>query len=85
VCAGDRSTHFGNLAPTPYARATAASRKNNANKRGLGSRRRTCHIMMLIDPILRAGESANESVGQAPNNLFRVLAHLSLLYRLADR
>jgi hypothetical protein len=51
----------------------------------LGSRRRTCHIMMLIDPILRAGESANESVGQAPNNLFRVLAHLSLLYRLADR
>jgi hypothetical protein len=31
---------------------------------GFGSLRRIFHTTMLIDSILRAGESANESVGQ---------------------
>ena len=45
----------------------AASRKNSTtNNSGLGSRRMIFHTMMLIDLILRAGESANESVVQAP-------------------
>ena len=45
----------------------AASRKNSTtSNRGLGSLRMIFHIMMLIDPILRAGESANESVGKVP-------------------
>jgi len=48
----------------PQARAEAASRKTDAtNNQGFGSLRRTCHIMMLIDPILPAEEPANESVG----------------------
>ena len=31
---------------------------------GRGRRRNTCHTIKLIDPILRAGESANESANK---------------------
>ena len=48
-------------------RATPASRKNNTSNNGFGSLRRSFHTMMLIDPILRAGDSANESAGKAPS------------------
>jgi hypothetical protein len=34
---------------------------------GRGRRRKTCQTMMLIDRILRAGETANESVGRSLN------------------
>jgi hypothetical protein len=44
----------------------AVNRKiDNRSTAGLGSRRRTFHTTMLIDPTLRAEESANESVGHA--------------------
>ena len=46
-----------------HARATAA-RRNNArtSNSGFGSLRRTFQTMMLMPPILRAGEPANESL-----------------------
>ena len=45
------------------ARAKGVSTKIRRHRiAGLGSLRMTCHTMMLIDEILRAGETANESV-----------------------
>jgi hypothetical protein len=45
------------------ARAKGVSTKIRRHRiAGLGSRRMTCHTMKLIDEILRAGETANESV-----------------------
>lgn len=49
------------------ARATAASRNNvSTSNNGFGSLRRTFQTMMLMPPILRAGEPANESVTKLP-------------------
>jgi hypothetical protein len=46
------------------ARAMAVRRKKTIPRRaGRGRRRRTCQTMKLIDRILRAGETANDSVG----------------------
>jgi hypothetical protein len=46
------------------ARAIAVRTKIiNSRIAGLGSFRRSFHTTMLIDSILRAGDSANESVG----------------------
>ena len=48
---------------TAQARARGVSTKIRRHRiAGLGSLRMTCHTMMLIDEILRAGETANESV-----------------------
>jgi len=48
-----------------YARAIAVNKKIvNRSTAGFGSLRKTFHTTMLIDSILRAGESANESVGR---------------------
>jgi hypothetical protein len=45
------------------ARARGVSTKMRRHRiAGLGSLRITCHTMKLIDEILRAGETANESV-----------------------
>ena len=48
-----------------YACAMAVNTKIvNTSTAGFGSLRKTFHTTMLIDSILRAGESANESVGR---------------------
>jgi hypothetical protein len=65
--------------PATQSGAGQANRKRNkTSKAGFGSLRRIFHTMMLIDPILPAGQKvAPESGGQTPNNTFRVLAHLA--------
>ena len=61
------SESCGELESRLYARAIAPSRKNSTTSNaGLGSRRISFHTTILIDSILRAGKSANDSVRQVP-------------------
>jgi len=54
------------------ARARGVSKKMTTPRRaGRGSRRKTCQTMKLIDRILRAGETANDSVGSGSSEPLR--------------
>jgi hypothetical protein len=60
------------------ARARGVSKKMTTPRRaGRGSRRKTCQTMKLIDRILRAGETANDSVGSGSSEPLRGQSSLS--------